>query len=50
MDFYNRRGVFHNAKDTPRGLRAALERHFGDVRVELRGCVGVWTAKRPIRS
>jgi len=47
MDFYNRRGIFSNADDTLGGLRAGLEANFADVSLRVRGCVGLWEARRP---
>lgn len=41
MRVYNSKGVFHNADDDLAGLHAALNEHFDDVQVTVRGCVGL---------
>lgn len=49
MALYNRLGIFHNRADDAEGLRAALERSFGSVCVEIVGTVAVFSARRPRR-
>lgn len=47
---YNRRlHVFHNETDDLPGLRAALERSFDDVTVDVVGMVAVYSARAPKR-
>jgi SAM-dependent methyltransferase len=47
MKAYNRRGMFHNAQDTPRGLERALKRRFRDFRIEREGCAALFWARGP---
>jgi ubiquinone/menaquinone biosynthesis C-methylase UbiE len=44
MEVYNSKGVFHNADDDLAGLQAALDEHFVDVQVTVRGCVALFEA------
>ena len=44
MDFYNRKGVFSNARDTLAGLEQALGARFTDVRVTPVGAVALFEA------
>lgn len=45
MNFYNRKGVFSNAKDTARDLEAALRQRFSEVRLEMKGTVALFEAR-----
>jgi SAM-dependent methyltransferase len=45
MDFYNRKGVFHNAQDTEEGLRSALKERFSESSVTVVGCVALFQAR-----
>jgi SAM-dependent methyltransferase len=45
MTFYNRKGVFSNAKDTAQDLDAALRQRFCDVRLEINGTVALFEAR-----
>lgn len=48
---YNRRlHVFHNESDDLPGLRAAIERAFDDVTVDVVGMVAIFSARRPRRG
>jgi SAM-dependent methyltransferase len=44
MDFYNRKGIFHNDQDTAEGLERALRQRFTEFRVTLVGCVALFQA------
>ena len=51
MRAYNRRGVFSNAADSIGALRAALERRFQEVKLEIVGCGALFVAgKARVRS
>lgn len=45
MDFYNRKGVFSNKRDTADDLGTALRDRFDDVRIEIRGTVALFEAR-----
>ena len=45
----NRKGIFSNLEDTPDALEQELNKRFVDVRVELEGCVAVFSARKPER-
>lgn len=47
MALYNRVGIFHNRSDDERGLRAALEKHFHHVSLQVRGTVAMFSADHP---
>lgn len=47
MDFYNRKGVFSNTRDTLDGLETALRQRFTDVHIEMRGTVALFEAWAP---
>lgn len=47
MRLYNRKGVFSNAADSAVDLRAALERRFASVELEIVGCGALFVARRP---
>jgi SAM-dependent methyltransferase len=49
MDFYNRKGVFSNARDRLEDLESALEQRFTDVCVEVLGCVALFEARAVTR-
>lgn len=49
MALYNRLGIFHNRQDDADGLRAALQRSFDEVDLEVVGTVAVFSARRPRR-
>lgn len=42
MAFYNKKGIFSNAGDNLPDLKAALETRFGNVAVEVVGCVALF--------
>jgi hypothetical protein len=44
---YNRKGVFNNLEDDGDALEAGLRRRFGNVEVELKGCVALFRAASP---
>lgn len=45
MTIYNRKGVFSNTQDTLETLKAELSARFGDVRVQMAGCVALFSAR-----
>jgi SAM-dependent methyltransferase len=45
MALYNRLGVFSNQRDDLDGLEFALRQHLADVRVEVVGCVALFSGK-----
>ena len=47
MNFYNRKGIFSNARDTADALRSELETRFADVRIERHGAVAIFEAQQP---
>lgn len=47
MAYNNREGIFDNGSDTEDGLRDILSASFDDVAVDVRGAVGLFTARRP---
>jgi hypothetical protein len=47
MGFYNKKGIFGNARDSLDDLRLALASRFNDVRVDTIGCVALFSAKGP---
>ncbi|UPG88622.1 methyltransferase [Luteibacter aegosomaticola] len=47
MGFYNKKGIFGNARDSLDDLRLALASRFNDVRVDTIGCVALFSAKSP---
>jgi SAM-dependent methyltransferase len=47
MGFYNKKGIFGNARDSLDDLRLALASRFNDVRVDTMGCVALFSAKSP---
>lgn len=52
MRLYNRKGVFSNEADGVDELRAALERRFREVQLEIVGCAALFAARgaRPARA
>lgn len=46
MKLYNRRGIFHNERDTLGGLQAALSRHFAISSLDMVGCAAVFVARK----
>lgn len=46
MDIYNKKGIFDNANDSYDGLKSILEYYFKDVKIELKGCVAIFSAKK----
>lgn len=46
MDIYNKKGIFDNANDSYYGLKSMLEYYFKDVKIELKGCVAIFSAKK----
>ncbi|MGA7438176.1 MAG: class I SAM-dependent methyltransferase [Luteibacter sp.] len=47
MGFYNKKGIFGNARDSLDDLRLALASRFNDVRVDTIGSVALFSAKGP---
>ncbi|MGN6481874.1 class I SAM-dependent methyltransferase [Luteibacter sp.] len=47
MEFYNKKGIFGNARDSLDDLRLALASRFNDVRVDTVGCVALFSARSP---
>jgi len=47
MGFYNKKGIFGNARDSLDDLRLALASRFNDVRVDTVGCVALFSARSP---
>jgi ubiquinone/menaquinone biosynthesis C-methylase UbiE len=47
LDVYNKTGVFHNKYDTEAALGEALQTHFVDSTLTIRGCVAFFTGKQP---
>ncbi|WP_224242324.1 class I SAM-dependent methyltransferase [Hyalangium gracile] len=45
MDLYNRKGVFHNERDTVEDLKQALRQRFAESRVTVQGCAALFWAK-----
>jgi ubiquinone/menaquinone biosynthesis C-methylase UbiE len=45
MNFYNRKGVFSNAKDTYEDLEAELRLRFKDLRLQRHGAVAIFEAR-----
>jgi len=46
MNLYNKKGIFSNAYDTRDALDAALKQRFSDVRIEMRGAVALFEARK----
>lgn len=44
MAFYNKKGIFSNMDDDLVSLDTALKEHFSDVKIELIGCVAIFSA------
>ena len=44
MNFYNKRGIFSNNKDTVEDLHRALDSRFSAVQIEISGCVCMFEA------
>ncbi len=47
MKLFSWRGVFGNADDCETDLRSELEKRFTDVKIELEGCVGLFSCRKP---
>ncbi|MBY5946016.1 class I SAM-dependent methyltransferase [Photobacterium rosenbergii] len=47
MGIYNKKGIFSNHNDELDALVASLNEYFTDVKVELIGCVALFSAKKP---
>jgi SAM-dependent methyltransferase len=45
MDIYNRKGVFHNTRDSLESLEGALRRRFAESHVEVVGCAALFWAR-----
>ena len=45
MALYNRKGIFCNDNDVLEDLKTELDARFGDVRIEMRGLVAIFSAK-----
>lgn len=46
MAFYNRKGIFSNTNDEVHELHRALNVHFSDVKMNLFGCVAIFSGKK----
>jgi SAM-dependent methyltransferase len=46
MNLYNKKGIFSNAHDTRHALDAALKQRFSDVKIEMRGAVALFEARK----
>jgi SAM-dependent methyltransferase len=46
MNLYNKKGIFSNAYDTRDSLDAALKQRFSDVKIEMRGAVALFEARK----
>ena len=44
MAFYNKKGIFNNINDDLVSLDIALKEHFSDVKIEIIGCVAIFSA------
>lgn len=47
MGFLQRTGIFNNQQDNLKALTEALEAHFTDVKIEMRGPTAVFSARMP---
>jgi hypothetical protein len=45
LDLYNAKGVFNNRADDLSSLRQGLERRFGRVEIDMKGCVALFRAR-----
>jgi hypothetical protein len=45
MNFYNKKGIFSNEQDDIGGLESALSERFNNVKIEVVGCVALFSAK-----
>lgn len=45
MNIYNRKGIFSNTNDDLEGLTQALTSRFDEVRIEIEGCVALFSAR-----
>lgn len=49
MEIYNAKGIFSNADDHLDALRAVLAETYAEVRIDVVGCVALFSARRPKR-
>ncbi len=47
MSFYNKKGIFSNGDDSLDDLTECLNAHFSNVRIQVEGCVAIFSATRP---
>ncbi|GAB1262467.1 class I SAM-dependent methyltransferase [Aurantivibrio plasticivorans] len=47
MNFYNKKGIFHNAGDNKDALENGLREIFDDVECRVEGCVAIFSARKP---
>jgi len=47
MGVYNQKGIFCNHKDSLADLQKTLSEHFVDVSITVKGCVALFSAKKP---
>lgn len=47
MAFYNKRSIFSNTKDTLDGLKSAFSQRFENVKIEVVGCVALFSGQVP---
>ncbi|WP_342635727.1 class I SAM-dependent methyltransferase [Gloeothece verrucosa] len=45
MDTYNKRGIFSNQNDDLEGFQEVLAKHFGDISLEVVGCVTLFSGR-----
>lgn len=46
MGVYNKKGIFSNSNDDLDSLLLSLSKHFTDVKVEVIGCVALFSGKK----
>lgn len=46
MNFYNQKGIFTNENDDVQSLETALKAHFSDVKIEVVGCVALFSGRK----
>lgn len=46
MSIYNKKGIFSNQADDVDGLKKVLESHFSNVKIELVGCVALFSGQK----
>ncbi|MEZ6854012.1 class I SAM-dependent methyltransferase [Halodesulfovibrio aestuarii] len=46
MAFYNKKRIFSNTRDYRNGLREELESRFSNVKIEVKGCIAMFSARK----